>query len=136
MLKRTIGPYKDFDGETRSSDWYFDISQPELVELEVEFDAGFEGMIQKIIDTKDRKALVAIFKRIVLMGVGEQVQDQGVLRFVKNDAIRERFSQTMAYNTLFMELATDDVKAAEFMQGVLPELPSGTSGDADKPTAA
>jgi len=135
MLKRTIGPYKDFDGETRSSDWYFDISQPELIELEVEFDAGFEGMIQKIIDTKDRKSLVAIFKQIVLMGVGEQIQDQGVLRFVKSDAIRERFSQTMAYNVLFMELATNEEKAAEFMKGVLPELPSETSPDPDKPAA-
>jgi len=135
MLKRTIGPYKDYDGETRDSTWYFDISQPELVELEVEFDAGFEGMIQKIIDTKDRKSLVAIFKQIVLMGVGEQIQDQGVLRFVKSDAIRERFSQTMAYNVLFMELATNEEKAAEFMKGVLPELPSETSPDPDKPAA-
>lgn len=134
MLKRTIGPYKDFDGEMRDSTWYFDISQPELVELEVEFDAGFEGMIQKIIDTKDRKGLVAIFKRIVLMGVGEQVMDDGVLRFKKSDAIRERFSQTMAYNVLFMELATDDKKAAEFMEGVLPEEVTKPPADADKPS--
>lgn len=133
MLKRTIGPYKDYDGETRDSTWYFDISQPELIELEVEHDAGFEGMIQKIIDTKDRKGLVKIFKSIVLMGVGEQVMDNGVLRFVKSDDIRERFSQTMAYNVLFMELATDEEKAAEFMQGVLPELPKE---DPDKPAAA
>lgn len=135
MLKRTIGPYKDFDGEMRDSTWYFDISQPELIELEVEHDAGFEGMIQKIIDTKDRKALVKIFKSIVLMGVGDQVTDNGVLRFKKTDEIRQRFADTMAYNVLFMELATDDEKAAEFMSGVLPELPAEASSDPDKPSA-
>lgn len=135
MLKRTIGPYKDFDGEMRETTWYFDVSQPELVELEVEFDAGFEGMIQKIIETTDRKGLVKIFKRIVLMGVGDQVMDNGVLRFKKSDEIRQRFADTMAYNVLFMELATDDEKAAEFMQGVLPELPADASSDPDKPSA-
>lgn len=135
MLKRTIGPYKDFDGKMRDTTWYFDISQPELIELEVEHDAGFEGMIQKIIDTKDRKGLVKIFKSIVLMGVGDQVMDEGVLRFNKSDEIRERFAATMAYNVLFMELATDDEKAAEFMRGVLPELPSDASSDPDKPSA-
>ena len=41
----------------------------------------------------------------------------------------------MAYNVLFMELATNEEKAAEFMKGVLPELPSETSPDPDKPAA-
>jgi hypothetical protein len=129
MLKRKI-EYTDFDGEKRDSTWYFNLSEPELVELEVEFDAGFEGMINKIIETKDRKGLVAIFKRVVLMSVGEQRDDGGILRFVKTDEIRTRFSQTMAYNTLFMELATDDEAAATFMKGVLP---ARVAEDQDRP---
>ena len=30
------------------------------------------------------------------------------------------FSETEAYSKLFMELATDDVKAAEFVNGIIP----------------
>lgn len=120
MLKRTI-QFTDYDDVKKESVHYFNLSKPELVELEVEYDAGFEGMINKIIETKDRKALVAIFKNIVLMALGVQVQDGEVIRFVKNDEIREKFTQTMAYNELYMELSTDADKAAEFMQAILPE---------------
>ena len=119
MLKRTI-KYTDFDDVDKESTHYFNLSKPELVELEVEFDAGFEGMINKIIETRDRKGLVALFKRIVLMSYGVKEADGDVIRFVKNDSLRERFQQTMAYNALFMELATDEGKGAEFMQGIMP----------------
>lgn len=119
MLKLPI-KYTDYDGVERESTHYFNLSKPELIELEVEFDAGFGGMIEKIIETEDRKGLIALFKRIVLMSIGEQVQDGNTLRFRKSEEIREKFSETMAYNTLFMDLATDDVKAADFMQAVLP----------------
>ena len=120
MLKETI-KFKDYDDVDKEAVYYFNLSKPELVELEVEYDAGFEGMITKIIETKDRKALVGIFKKIVLMAIGEKVQDGDIVRFVKNDEIREKFTQTMAYNELYMRLSTDADAAVEFMQAILPE---------------
>lgn len=132
MLRRTI-KFEDFDGAEKESTHYFNLSKPELIELEVEFDAGFEGMINKIVETNNRRDLVAIFKRIVLMSYGIKEQDGDVIRFVKSESIRERFTQTMAYNTLYMELATDDDKAAEFMKGILPADVSKTAST--QPTA-
>jgi hypothetical protein len=35
--------------------------------------------------------------------------------------MREEFSQTSAYDVLFMELATNDEAAAVFLKGVLPK---------------
>ena len=42
-------------------------------------------------------------------------------RFMKSDQLREEFSQTAAYDALFMELATNDDAAATFIKGVVPK---------------
>ena len=41
-------------------------------------------------------------------------------RFIKNKELSDAFSQTEAYSQIFMELATNDVAAAEFVNGVVP----------------
>ena len=41
-------------------------------------------------------------------------------RFVKSGT-REEFSQTAAYDALFMELATNDDAAATFKKGIVPK---------------
>lgn len=117
MLKRSI-TYEDFNGETTTDIFYFNISKPELIELEVEVDQGFTNWLQQIIETKEKKGLIEQFKRIILLAYGEKTPDGK--RFVKSDELREQFSQTAAYQTLFMELATDDDAAAAFLKGVLP----------------
>jgi len=133
MLRKTI-KYKDFDGTPKESTHYFNISEPQLVELEVEHDAGFEGMLNLIIETKDRKKLVALFKSIVLMAYGVQEREGDTLYFNQDDDVKKKFTRTQAYNTLYMELATDEQAAADFMEAVLPETTTKKStGDSDKP---
>lgn len=118
MLKREI-TYEDFNGNTVTDVFYFNISKPELVELEVEQKQGFSSWIQGVIESKDSKELVAQFKRIVLLAYGQKSEDGK--RFIKSDELREEFSQTAAYQTLFMELSTNDQAAANFIKGVLPK---------------
>lgn len=118
MLRREI-KYKNFDDEEVSDVYYFNISKSELVELEVEFKQGFGSMMQQIIDEKDSHEIIKYFKRIVLMAYGKKSDDGK--RFIKNDQLREEFTQTPAYDALFMELATDAEKAAEFIRGALPK---------------
>jgi hypothetical protein len=117
MLKREIA-YEDFNGNPATDVFYFNISKPELIELEVEYDQGFSAMIQSVIDAEDNKTLIKRFKEIVLMAYGQKSPDGK--RFVKSDQIREEFSQTAAYSALFMELATNDNAAVIFLKGVLP----------------
>jgi hypothetical protein len=117
MLKREIR-YEDFDGNMVSEFFYFNLSQPELIELEVEYEQGFGEMLQSIVEAEDSKEIIAKFKEIVLMAYGEKSEDGR--RFVKSEKIREEFSQTAAYSTLFMELATDDKVAIEFLTGIMP----------------
>lgn len=134
MLKREI-TYEDFNGDTVTEVFYFNISKPELVELEVEYERGFSGMIEKIIEEKNSKELVKRFKEIVLMAYGKKSDDGK--RFIKSEELREEFSQTAAYSELFMELATNDEAAATFLRGILPRDVAEAvdkAADQDKPT--
>ena len=118
MLKKPI-TYEDFDGNEQTEVFYFHLSEHELIDMEVEHEKGFEAFIQKIIETKDRKGLIDLFKQIILLTYGVKSEDGK--RFIKSDELRTEFAQTAAYNALFLELATSDKAAAEFLKGVVPK---------------
>lgn len=130
MLKRDI-TYTDFDENEVTETFYFNLSRPEIIELEVEYEGGLESFIKRVIDAKDHKSLVAEFKRIILLAVGQRSEDGK--RFIKSPEISEHFSQTPAYDVLFMELATDDVRAAEFMNGIVPREVSRAAAASHRP---
>lgn len=117
MLKKTI-TYTDFNGNERTEDFYFNLSKAELTEMELSADGGLAETLKRIIDAKDSRQLVKIFKDLVLRSFGEKSADGK--RFIKNEQLREEFSQTQAYSDLFMELATNDKAAVEFVNGILP----------------
>jgi hypothetical protein len=115
MLKREI-TYEDYDGEMVTHTYYFNLTRTEILELELEHKTGLEESIRQIIKAEDVKSLIKEFQRIILMSYG--IKDGN--RFVKSDEVREEFKQTAAYDQLFMELATDENAAAEFIKGVVP----------------
>lgn len=111
--------YKDFKGNERTEDFYFHLMESEIAELELSTTGGFTESIQKIIQAQDTPEIIKQFKRIILKAYGV-ISDDGK-RFIKNDKLSEEFAQTNAYSDLFMELATDDEKAAKFINGIVPE---------------
>jgi hypothetical protein len=118
MFKRDI-TYEDFSGEKITETFYFNLTKTEIVELEVDFKEGLRDAISRIVKTEDRKEIVTIFKRIILLAYGIKSEDSK--RFIKNDTLREEFSQSAAYDELFMELATDENAAAAFINGIVPK---------------
>lgn len=117
MLKKTV-TYTDYNGVERTEDFYFNLSKAEVAEMELSVDGGLSQMLENIVKSKDNKQIISIFKDIVLKSYGEKSMDGK--RFIKNDEIREAFSQTEAYSELFMELALNEQEAAEFVNGILP----------------
>jgi len=117
MLKRNI-IYTDFNGQEVYETYYFNLAKHELIELELSESGGFGETLNAIIEAKDNKTLVALFKNIILQSYGQKSEDGK--RFVKNAQLREEFSQTAAFDSLFMELATNDNAAIEFIRGVIP----------------
>lgn len=121
MLKKTI-TYTDYNGVERTEDYYFNLSQAELTEMELTTSGGMAAMLKKIVDSQDTPTLIKIFKDLVLRAYGEKTPDGK--RFVKSDEIREAFSQTEAYSELFMELVTNSDAAAKFVNGIIPNTNS------------
>ena len=117
MLKKTI-TYTDYNGETRTEDFYFNMTKAEIVEMEMSINGGMSEFMKKVASTQDAPTLISLFKDLVLRSYGEKSLDGK--RFVKNDQLREEFSQTEAYSELFMELAFNAEKAAEFVNGIIP----------------
>lgn len=118
MLKKTI-TYVDFNGEERTEDLYFNLTKAELTEMELEETGGLSEVINRIIQTKDTPELIKLFKSIILKAYGEKSADGR--RFIKSKEISEAFSQTQAYSDMFMEFATDDNAAANFINSVVPK---------------
>lgn len=118
MLKREI-TYEDFDGNQVTETFYFNLTMTELVELEAGREGGLQAALQRIIETNDRQALVKEFKSIILMAYGIKSEDGK--RFIKNDELRDAFTQTAAYDALFFELATKADAAADFIKGITPK---------------
>ena len=117
MLKKTIN-YTDYNGVERKEDFYFNLTKAEIMEMEMVTTGGLAEMIQRTVDAKDAPTIIKIFKDLVLKAYGEKSADGK--RFIKSDEISTAFSQTEAYSIIFMELATDDKAAAEFVNGIVP----------------
>lgn len=118
MLKRDI-TYEDYNGETVTDTFYFNLTKTEIIELEVGYEGGLEMAIQRIIEAKDNRSLIEEFKKIVLAAYGVKSEDGK--RFIKSATLREEFSQTAAYDALFMDLATNEDAAAKFITGIIPK---------------
>lgn len=117
MIKKTI-TYEDFNGKKVTEDFFFNLTKTELVELEVSEKEGLSEALKAIVDAQDNNQIVEKFKKIILLSYGQKSDDGR--RFIKNDQLREEFSQTEAFSELFIELATDADAAAKFISGVVP----------------
>lgn len=125
MLKKTI-TYVDFNGMERKEDFYFNLSKAEITEMELSTDGGLVERINRIVAAKDVPEIIKVFKQLILDSYGEKSLDGK--RFIKSKEISEAFSQTNAYSILFMELAVDDVAAAEFINGIVPKPDKSRDG--------
>lgn len=121
MLKKTM-TYVDYNGVERKEDFYFNLTTAEIMEMQMGTVGGLDAFIEKIVNTDNTPELIKIFKDLITKAYGEKSADGK--RFMKKDRdgypLVDNFTQTEAYSQLFMELATDADKAAEFFNGIIP----------------
>ena len=117
MLKKTI-QYVDYNGVERKEDFYFNLSKAEVTEMELSVDGGLSNMLEQIVNSKDNKRIIELFKKIILKAYGEKSPDGR--RFMKSEEISQAFAETEAYSELFIALAMNAEEAAKFIEGILP----------------
>lgn len=121
MLKETI-TYEDYNGVQRTEDHYFNLTETELMKMEMSMNGGLAEMIQRIVAAQDAPAIIEVFDKMILTSYGQKSLDGK--RFIKVDEngrkLADDFKQTEAYSQLFMKLATDADAAAKFVNGIMP----------------
>lgn len=117
MLKKTI-QYVDYNGVERKEDFYFNLTKAEITEMELSVDGGLSQMLETLVNSKNNKEIIQMFKQIILKAYGEKSPDGR--RFMKSEEISQAFAQTEAYSELFIQLALNEEEAANFVKGILP----------------
>ena len=119
MIKKTI-KYTDYNNQEREEEFYFNLNKAELTEMEFSQSGGLTNLIERVVKEQNSKELIKIFKDLVLRAYGVKSDDGR--RFIKNAEVRDSFAQTEAYSELFMELATNADAAADFVNGITPQI--------------
>ena len=117
MLTKKI-KFTNYFNEEVEQEFMFNLNETELTNMNLMENGGLPRLIEKIINTRDQKRLIEYFKKIIWDSYGE-ISDDG-MRFEKSYEKSLAFSQTDAYNRLYMELISDAKKAAEFINGIVP----------------
>jgi hypothetical protein len=119
MLTKTI-EYTTFTGEKVSEEFHFNLTRTEITMMEMSTAGGLANTIKKMIATVDKEQLIKLWEKIILKAYGEIAPDGK--RFVKSLEISEAFSQTPAYDILFMELLENADEATAFINGIVPQF--------------
>jgi hypothetical protein len=118
VLKRNI-TYEDGDGKTVTETFYFNLTARELSKfLGGDESENLDDAIKKM-QGLEFSELVKKFDELILSAYGIRSEDNK--RFIKSDELKEKFSDSFAYDALFMELAINDNAASEFFMGVIPK---------------
>lgn len=116
MLKKTI-TFTDVDGKPATETHYFNLSTADLVKMQMREGEGFQDYINSIIESGDGQAIIDALEKILRLAYGVRTADG---KFTKPAGAFDEFMASEAYSELFMELATNAKKSAEFIRGVVP----------------
>jgi len=120
MLKRSI-TFKNLDDEPITRDFYFNLSMPEVTELEFDMKGGMSAYWTDIVERKAAGELLAAYKDIIKRAFG--VRDDDGVTFNKSDEISRKFLQSDAYTVLFMEFfgpEASDNEFTDFLRAIVP----------------
>ena len=133
MVKRTI-KYTDYFGVEREEDFYFSITAPELIEWEREDPTGsLAKKLEGIVNSENPIEILGIIRWIVMKSYGVRSEDGRF--FKKSDEISEMFTQSAAYEEMYISFLENPELAIEFINSVIPKkLPKNVSMELQKMT--
>lgn len=112
--------YTDFKGTKREEEFCFNLTKAEVVEwLSTKGDYTLDEVILKLMSEYNMKEVIGIFKDLIHRAYGKISLDGR--RFIKSDEVKAEFEETEVYSDIFMDIVSDEKKAAEFVNGILPK---------------
>ena len=64
MFIKTIN-YKDFDGNERSEDFYFNLTQSEILKLETSLNGGLTSYMSLMVQKQSQPDIMNLFEKII-----------------------------------------------------------------------
>lgn len=129
MIKRTIN-YTDFDGNQRSEDAYFNMTRTELIAFSFDMpnevtnsiddpkNVDIEAAGAKLVEKLGNSGIFNFVLDLVFKSYGKKSEDGR--RFIKSEELSTEFTQTLAYDEFIVDLFSDEKKATEFINGIIP----------------
>lgn len=118
MIKQIV-EYKDYNGEDRKEELYFNLTEAEVVEMQYSEKGGIVSYLRKILIEKDEGKVLKYFKDLLITGYGEKSPDGKY--FIKDEETKKHLIYSPAYSQLFMKFARDSKAGFEFIRGMIPE---------------
>lgn len=130
MLKETI-TYTDFNGNSRTEDFYFsinkaDLIRQELLSAEIDKDGNvttetFLDKLKRISESENKKGseILPVFEDIIRMTIGIKSEDGRYFR--KPAGYADDFLESAAWNELFTQFMENPGAAAAFINGAVPK---------------
>lgn len=138
MFSDTV-TYVDFNGNERSEELFFNISETESLKFLTSVEGGYDAYLQKVLDEFDNMKVeddhsrvqavtkvLDVYEDIILAGYGEKSDDGK--RFMKSEGITNNFKCSAAYEALLLKFFEDPEYGVKFVVAVLPNN-TGMSGD-------
>jgi len=117
MFKQTL-TYTNFHGETRTKDFYFNLTAAELAEMDLRANGNFVERLKDIVATNDGDIIIPEFKKIIAQTYGIRSADGDI--FDKSPEISRSFENHAAYSNFFLDMISEPSVAANFINAVMP----------------
>lgn len=119
MVKKTV-TFKDFDGNSVQEDCYFHLYTAEVVKwLMTDKGCTLDKVLEQMIKERKGSQVMDFYDDLLRRSYG--VRDLDGIHFIKNDEVWNRFKSSEAYSIIYMELVTDQKKAADFLNAIIPK---------------
>lgn len=122
MLKQDI-TYEDFNGDTRTETFYFNLTKTELAELDIDAGGTLKNRLTRMIQNQDSYGMAKFFKDLIVKAYGEKSDDGRYFEKGEEYSLGKRFTRSNAFDKFFTELLSDTTgkKAEAFIYGIVPK---------------
>ena len=112
--------FRDYDGEERKINLYFNIDAAELSDLQTSTPGGYKAMIERMIDTQDTNVLTKVIKDLIKISYGVK-EDSGRFGgiFKKSPEYLDEFVHSPIYSDFYMMLLTDQTELTNFVNNIM-----------------